>query len=1149
MKPATTHLLRLLIIVAACAVLTEPAVAQRRRQGSELDLLRSESVLQEIGVTNDVIDQIDQLRRNTMTTRAAFEEFKDELRSAETDEQRTAIRQKIQDAVKNGGQKFQQQALQLLNEQQTRQLRRVYVQNYGLFALTDDRVAADLTLSDEQREEIGSLLDTRRSLESNDDVSDEDREQQLQESEDQVLAVMSDQQRQTWLAQSSPATAEASDDTDTAVTETEEASSTAASEESPDAMPADGDVVASFAPRSTRSDQRTQLFSFNFRHVPWERVLQMFADANELTLDMQRVPPGTLSHLDRREYTASQALDIINGYLIRKGFGLVAKDGFLVVVNLDEQLDQSLVPEVSQEELRQTGDNRTVGDHQLVTVRLSVEGMDTSRTAQEVEALLGPWGSMIALTQSQILMVTDIGANLRRIVGLLDSAVRPDAAVFISYHLKNIDVEEAEPLLLTQFGMRLAATNVSAAAEGRRYRESRSRDGRSAEPPPAAAASAEQLQVASDVRTNSLLVTGTPAQHQLVRTILDAIDISEAPDGTALTRTGRRGRYLRVYDVSSADAQEVTKTLDAIMPGIVVNEDGRNGKIHIMASEREHEEVDQLIRQLDGAGGRQSVAVIPLIKMDPLMAAATLRSLFLSEGAEAPTLETDLYGRRLIVRGSPEQVTQIKAVLAQLGEDGTGVRPTSQNSLRRRYSLQGRSPEEFLRILKQAWEDAEPNPIRIIVPARSGPLRERRTSDGVVDPAEDAPAPADRQTTQMPPQHFDTAVRTVAGADTPGGANAAIGDVRREYLSVRVEDGESAASANDDDVVVTVLGDDLLLASDDPEALDRLEELLDSLQQTLPYRTRWTVFYLQSADATETADMLSQIFPSSSVASTAASTGGSMLGSLAGSLSEIGNSLADATGLSGLGESPQTLRIIPDVRSNSLLISGPDAVLQDVWAMLNVLDSNEIPESLREMQQRTINLEYADVDNVAAILKDVYKPLLEARDSGRQQPQNPFAAMLGASGNNQESTVVRMTLGVDRQTSSLVISSSQEIFDDVKELVETLDKNAMSANRRIQVVRLRSADPATIQESLTSLFPRITTSATAGRPAGGTSAAESNEENTRQQREAEDRQRAEAIRRWRERTERARQSEGGSEQGGGRRNGGPGRRRERPGGR
>ena len=1126
MKLPTVRMYRFALTFTAIVLVLPASADAQRRGGSELDLLRSRDVLQEIGVTDEVIEQIDELRKNTTTTRTAFEEFKEEMRDAKTEEERSEIRRKIQEAVAAGGAKFQQVTLDLLSDEQRKGLRAVFVRNYGVYALGDDRVASDVGLSDEQRKQIGELLKQRNTAEQNGEASPDERDAVRKQWDAKLLAVLNADQVKIWKSQAG--------ETKESVAGAESGAGSAGAAEGPGRQPdptdppAGADSVASFDSGDGQPGQRIEKFSFNFRYAPWDRVLEMLADGAGLTLDMQRVPPGSLTHLDHREYSATKALDIINGYLIRKGFGVVKKDQFLVVVNLDEQLDQSLIPEVTLEELKQTGDELAVGAHQIVTVRVSTEGLDTAKTAQEVEALIGPWGSMIALTQSQVLMITDIGANLRRIVGLLETAARPDEVTFKSYHLKHIDVEEAEPLLLAQFGMRQAATNVSYAVE-RRSREDRSRDVRSAGS--TATAAAEGLQVASDVRTNSLFVTGTLAQHALVDMILVAIDVSETPDGVALTRTGRRGRYLVVYDVSSADVREVAKTLDAIMPGVLVNEDGHNGKLHIVASEGEHEEVAQLVHQLDGAGGRQSVAVIPLIKMDPIVAAGTLRNLFAGEGTEAPTIETDLYGRRLIIRGEPEQVAQIKVVLAQLGEDGSGIRPPSQDGLRRRYSLQGRSPDEFLRILEDAWIETEPNPIRIVVPARASPIRERRTSKGAV-PDEDGDAETGRDLTgeRTAPAGSEEDVDTsaVESAD-PGSLKLGRHHVRfvhaddfGEYLTVGLPEEDDANSVSEDEpdgIRITVMGDDLLLSSGDEEALDRLEELLDSLQQMLPYRTRWTVFYLQTADATETADMLAQIFPSSSVASTAASTGGSIFGSLANSFGNIGSSIADATGLAGIGESPLTLRIIPDVRSNSLLISGPESVLQDVWAMLSVLDSNDIPDSLRDMEQRTIPVLHADIDKVATIVRDVYKPLLEVR-GGRQQNQNPFAAMMGGGGGNQESRQVQMTLGVDRQTSSLVVSSSQEIYVDVKGLVETLDTAAESANRTIRIVQLKNADPIMIQRSLTSLFPRLNTTVTTSRTSGTGSAGQQGGSSAE-----ENRQRDAAMRAFRDRMQ---QMRGGS---------------------
>ena len=217
--------------------------------------------------------------------------------------------------------------------------------------------------------------------------------------------------------------------------------------------------------------------------------------------------------------------------------------------------------------------------------------------------------------------------------------------------------------------------------------------------------------------------------------------------------------------------------------------------------------------------------------------------------------------------------------------------------------------------------------------------------------------------------------------------------------------------------------------------------------------------------------MLSQFFPSSSVATTSmASGGGSMLGSLAGSLGSMGSSLMDATGLSGLGSTSNSLKIIPDLRTNSLFMAGPPMMVKDAISLLKVLDSNDGPESLKDMQARTIEVEYADVQEVKSMLDDLFKTYLEAQNQGRQQQQNPLAAMFGGAGGgrggNNEAAQVRMHLAVDQQNSLILVNSSQELFDEVDKVVKGLDQAAQQANKLIRVIQLKNADASMIQQSL-----------------------------------------------------------------------------------
>ncbi|MCA9051976.1 MAG: hypothetical protein KDA89_24730, partial [Planctomycetaceae bacterium] len=676
------------------------------------------------------------------------------------------------------------------------------------------------------------------------------------------------------------------------------------------------------------------------------------------------------------------------------------------------------------------------------------------------------------------------------------SKSKPNELVFKSYHLRYIDAEEAELQVMTQFGMRQNVANVSTATESQsrfRDRSSGFPQSRTQTPQPqqqsqqqqSATAADPQVQIASDLRLNALLVTGTMKQHQLVEQIVESIDVNETASGTPVMR-GRKGTYLEVYQVKTADAREVSKTLTAMnMPGVqVVNEDGQNGRIHIMATERQHEEVAALIRQLDGAGSVGSVAVIPLTQMDPVSASVTLRSLFLADGDAAPTIETDVYGRRLIIRGSMEQITQIRQVLADLGEDGSGVRQRGESGMVRRFSLQGRNPDDFLKYLKQSWESQETTRITIIRPDETGPIRSRQTSEGEIntdgtprDRADsgsdsDPSLPVGRSPSDTQPLSPSSSRRSndsdsgdplsYRGQSSRNAADrsAVSGDsftwqrpssptqtqlTTLPAAQVGVAPQQPQSSGSDEPLQIMIFGDDLILAGEDEAELDRLEEMLDQLQRSLPFKPEYTVYYLQSADAQEAADMLGQFFPSSSVASSSLSSG-SMMGSLGSSFSSMGSSLMDMTGLSGLGASNTTLKIIPDLRTNSLFMTGPPTMIRDAITFLKVLDSDDVPDSLKDMQPRQIYVDFADVGEVATQLKDIFKPYMEPQGGGRQQQQNPLAAMFGGGGRgggggNEADQQVRMTLGIDYQTSTLTVNSSLSIFDEVEMVVRSQDKS------------------------------------------------------------------------------------------------------------
>ncbi len=406
----------------------------------------------------------------------------------------------------------------------------------------------------------------------------------------------------------------------------------------------------------------------------------------------------------------------------------------------------------------------------------------------------------------------------------------------------------------------------------------------------------------------------------------------------------------------------------------------------------------------------------------PWRAASSLKSLFGGgRSSDGPSIEADAQGRRIMVRGSSDQVSQVRALLTQMGEDGNGSGGTYASGGLRTVPLGGRDARQILSLLEQVWPEADNRPIRIVVPSAMGaaveggrrdrieestdaPVRKTVTpapveeTSGSKSPASSVSGtPRARAAEMLQPVDLRDAVAPSpkptepAPADTTAGGDAdeeslepdtetekdvpasekgeppdgdkplppakepardlELEEALRQVFGSPAEDrsprsrrpaseNESAppaAKAGDKSpasaaqpgkaaeggaapIVVSSSGNNLLLSSDDDESLDRMEEMLNTLIQSSSQKTKWTVFYLRTADATETSQILGNLFPTGSVVRSSDS-GSSLFGSFGSSLSSLGGSVADMTGLNSLAKTDERLRIIPETRSNALFVS------------------------------------------------------------------------------------------------------------------------------------------------------------------------------------------------------------------------------------
>ncbi len=90
----------------------------------------------------------------------------------------------------------------------------------------------------------------------------------------------------------------------------------------------------------------TAKIKLNWLNASWSKVLQDLAEESGSTLVMDKTPRGNFSRMDRTKYSRAEAVRVLNRELEPKGFRIVEKEQFLVVLALDDVRSQYRRPVV-----------------------------------------------------------------------------------------------------------------------------------------------------------------------------------------------------------------------------------------------------------------------------------------------------------------------------------------------------------------------------------------------------------------------------------------------------------------------------------------------------------------------------------------------------------------------------------------------------------------------------------------------------------------------------------------------------------------------------------------------------------------------------------------------------------------------------------
>ncbi|MCM2370943.1 secretin N-terminal domain-containing protein [Aporhodopirellula aestuarii] len=847
------------------------------------------------------------------------------------------------------------------------------------------------------------------------------------------------------------------------------------------------EVEQTNAPIATASSSESGSLKFQFSEAAWPDVLRWFADEAGLALDMTNVPDGTFNYVDNESHTVREAIDILNGYLLPRGVVLLRRDQFLVSIATDDPNLANMVPTISLEELAERGEN------ELLRIAVPLSGFELGPVAEQLRGILGAKGVALPVDSSDSIVLQGFGNSLRTAVELIRRSVAPpsdEKLTFRSFPLRHIAVGEAERQIQSLIGLGQNPFQASMMRRQREYdRRSRGRDDNEeredSSPNPLVANLAMNMKVSSLRHTNSLLVTATPAGVELIEQMLESIDVPSVKSPDTLFAMG--GPVLRVYTVDNADEDDVAETIESVIPGVVINEDGRNNSIHIFATEEEHREVETLINTIDSGGIGDGVEVISLTRSNPAEITGMLEQLFSNEDRDdRPSISPGLRTRSIVVRGTSAQLGEIRKALASLGEGPDAVK----------HSMTGGGPVRRLRVgdknrakriasfVKELLQDDSQygDSVRVITPdatidgdQQPSIIRRDRSDQRNSDTMHHRPrfnnreafAPSDHRMEAKSRSSESDLASVIADIQT----DANILPTSFTRFQVAESPMQSQRFVSDqysrNPITIEIEGDDILMYSDDETALDEIESIIRDLIKQLPSRKQWNVFYLRAAPADVTAQTLVDLLRANNFTET-------YLG--------VGPEYELDSGI------PTTMRIVPDARTNALFISGPSDQVDRAAELIRFLDTTDLPASLRDRLPRTIELQYADATTIAGLVRELFKDLLvdpnavrrssRDRDRDDDRDDNDEVSVVSATPVNAPGlrpSGIQLTVAVDENANALLVACNDQIFEQIKSVVAARDQAAKENEPVTSVISVSPAIAPYLQNMLLQDQPQVRT--------------------------------------------------------------------------
>ena len=807
-------------------------------------------------------------------------------------------------------------------------------------------------------------------------------------------------------------------------------------------------------------------YHFSFTGQPWQGVLEWLAQISGMSLDWQELPGDYLNLTTQRSYSVREVRDLINRHLLSRGFTLLAQGEVLSVANI-KKLDPSLVPRVTREELAQRD------PHEFVKVSLPLDWLVAEAAAEELKPLLSPNGTLKPLAATNRLEAIDAAINLRELCALLreEQSNTGQERLLKVFPLHYAKAEEVRDQLQALLGIEPKPTTSLPGRPGMppgmdpeqmqqammAAMQQQGRGGEKPGMPPPASKPKPQINLAVNQRMNTILAQAPPDKMAIIAQAVEAIDVPADGERSLLANVGR----MRVYRLLGVDPEPVVKTLQEIGnldPTTRLQIDKKNKAIIAYAPLADHVTIGAVVEKL--AGSERQFEVVRLRRLAADYVAGTIEFMIngpkkketrqspwyygFSSSRSEPTddknqfrVDADVEHNRLLLWANEIELAEVQKLLVKLGE----IPPRGESdTVRVLDSFEGKEAEELLEQIRRVWPSLAPNALQLVPPKTSDkPAPKKRAKPAAEEPPQVSPP---SKTTSLPPD----------------GSPWRLAQLRREQPGNEAKAADAETADKPAPPVKVMIGPDgrLMISSQDPQALDTMEELVSQLA---PPRKDYKVFRLKYAWAYGVSLNLQDFFKDEDKKQNRWSPYW---------FYDFGSSDEDSKDEGRRLSKRPKLKFIPDSETNSILVEGADRKqLRTIEDLIALYDQPPPADSQSARKTEVFHLQYSKAKAVADTVKDVYRDLLSANDkalegskSGRDSGRS-YTYVFNEGGSAEDSRADQKTpkfkgllsIGIDEVSNTLVVSAPAYLFDHVAKLIQQLDE-ATAPTSTVRVVKV-----------------------------------------------------------------------------------------------